>query len=97
MLRVQLFSLDRVARVLALAALLLVTGLQLVEATHVHSADDNVSRCLQCKSPGSAALPQHSPTQALPAFAAVVFFIIPAPTSSAVAALPRVRGPPSLS
>lgn len=94
---VSLTAQSRLARVFALVAMLLVTGLASAESSHQHAADDSRLECLLCQgSVDSPAAPQvfaadgHVPPH-IPCVA---------PTSAALrshAVAPPARGPPALS
>lgn len=84
----------RFARTLALLALLCVTGLQVLEASHNHSGSDATAECVLCKT--SAPLPLAS---ALPFLTLLCLLFRPLPGGSsprlATHYLPHpIRGPP---
>lgn len=85
----------RLARIIAVAALLCLTGVQALEASHAHGLGDAPAECLLCKT--SAPLPLAS---ALPLLLLSLLFILPLPAPRAARArnlfLPRqTTGPPA--
>lgn len=51
----------RLARILVVAALLCVSGMQILEAGHAHGGNDPVSECLLCKTSPPAPLTSSAP------------------------------------
>jgi hypothetical protein len=84
----------RLARILAVVALLCVSGLQILEAGHAHGSNDPVAECLLCKISPPAPLASNTP--ALLAF--FLLLLLPAlclPPQLQHSYCPRqTRGPP---
>lgn len=84
----------RAARLVAVLALLCVSGLQVLEASHTHGLSDAQAECLLCKSSVPAAV---SAVPALALFLLLVACFTAAPRAAQVAPryLPlQARGPP---
>jgi len=85
----------RLARIIAVAALLCLTGVQALEASHAHGFGDAFAECLLCKT--SAPLPL---TSALPLLLLLLLtaLLLPAPLAARAQShyLPRqTTGPPA--
>lgn len=84
----------RAARLVAVLALLCVSGLQVLEASHTHGLSDAQAECLLCKSSAPAAL---SAVPALALFLLLLACFTAAPRAAQVSPryLPlQARGPP---
>lgn len=77
----------RLARILAVVALLCVSGVQILEASHAHGINDPVAECLLCKT--SPPAPLASNPQALLAF----FLLLLLPALRLAPELQRSYGP----
>ncbi len=87
----------RLARIVAVLALLCLTGVQALEASHDHGFGDSPAQCLLCKT--SAPLPLASVLPLL-LFPLLVALLLPAPRAARAhnRYLPRLTtGPPALS
>ena len=94
---VSLTAQSRLARVFALVALLLVTGLASAESSHQHAADDTRFECLLCQGSVDSYAAPH--TQAADGHT-LTHSLYLCPTRAALrthAVAPPARGPPTLS
>ncbi len=86
---------SRLARSLALVALLLVTGLTSAEVSHQHTSDDSRLECLLCHSGiDNFAAPQTAAADT-PALPGTVYIALTATTRHTHAITPPARGPPA--
>lgn len=87
----------RLARIIAVAALLCLTGVQALEASHAHGLGDTTAECLLCKTSASLPLATAPPLLLLPMLVAL---LLPAPRAARARNryLPRLTtGPPAYS
>ena len=82
-------------RVLALAVLLFVIGLQVQEAGHSHSLDDLAAQCMLCKHSADDALPVGAQLMRVAAMAAPRFISHHIQPKRTVRSPVQARGPPT--
>ena len=88
---------SRYARLLAVLAVLCVTGLQFQEISHEHGADDGVSHCLLCKSTADTPIVVAAPTDVVAGQRPIWLVVIPAPVALEAPLPFNPRGPPVIS
>ena len=88
---------SRYARLLAVVAVLCVTGLQFQEASHEHGADDGVSHCLVCKSSADSPIAVAAATEFAIGHRPIWLAVIPASVALQPLLSFNPRGPPAIS
>ena len=87
----------RYARLLAVLAVLCVTGLQFQEASHNHATDDGLSHCLVCKSSADSAIAVAAPAEITIVHRPAWLAVIPCPVVLEPLLPFNPRGPPAIS
>jgi len=87
----------RYARLLAVLAVLCVTGLQFQEASHNHAADDGLSHCLLCKSFADSPIAVAAPAEIALVHRPAWLTVILCPVALELLLPFNARGPPAIS